>query len=458
MFEKIKKIHFVGIGGSGMCGIAEVLLNMGYSVSGSDIKESEDVARLKKLGAEIYIGHRKENINGPHVVVVSSAIDRENEEVAAAHVKKIPVIPRAEMLTELMRLKYALCIAGTHGKTTTTSMVGLVLSRAGLDPTLVVGGRLKNLNSNAKLGGGEYIVAEADESDGSFLHLTPTISIVTNIDNDHMDYYKDMGRLKKTFTEFLNKVPFYGFSVVCGDDGNIRDILPQLNKPFKTYGYGESNDYTARDVLLCPEKSCYSVYRKKEKIGELVVNSTGRHNILNSLAACITGLEIGISFDRIREGLAEYRGVGRRMEMLCDADGIKFYDDYAHHPTEINLSLRSLREIYPDRRIVAVFQPHRYTRTRDLCAAFPGSLEIADVVFITDIYPAGEKPIEGVTSRLIVDNFSDMGKVNYISDITELSAAVAGVLKKDDICVTLGAGNINTLAYRITGDMKSKKD
>lgn len=450
MFEKIKRIHFVGIGGSGMCGIAEVLINMGYQISGSDIQKSENVRRLIRLGVKVYIGHRHENLNNPHVVVVSSAIDKENAEVVHAHQKKIPVIPRAEMLTELMRLKYALCIAGTHGKTTTTSMVGLILYEAGMDPTVIVGGRFKNLESNAKLGSGDFMVAEADESDGSFLHLTPAISIVTNIDDDHLDYYKNIDRLKRTFVEFLNKVPFYGFSVVNGDDKNLKSILPFLNRPYKTYGLGKGNDYVAKNIKLYPEKSVYTVRKDNKDAGEIIVNSIGMHNITNSLAACAVAIEMGIDFKIIQRALERYKGVGRRLERTGEKSGITFYDDYAHHPTEIALTLQSLRKIYPERKIIVIFQPHRYTRTRDLFKKFPQSFEIADFVYITDIYPAGETAIEGVSSLLIINEFKDKNKVKYVKDKQELK----GRLSKGDICITFGAGDIYKVGETLMKELK----
>ncbi|MFH1414772.1 MAG: UDP-N-acetylmuramate--L-alanine ligase [Elusimicrobiota bacterium] len=454
MFEKIKKIHFIGIGGSGMCGIAEVLINMGYNVCGSDMQESENVRRLRKLGAVVNIGHRLENLDDPHVVVVSSAIDRNNSEITGALERKIPVIPRAEMLTELMRLKYALCIAGTHGKTTTTSMTGLILYNAGMDPTVVIGGRFNNLETNAKLGGGDYIVAEADESDGSFLHFTPAISIVTNIDDDHMDYYSNMDKLKNTFTEFLNKVPFYGFSVICGDDENLRSILPLLNRPYRTYGLGEKCDYRASDISLGPERSVYKVIKEGREVGEIAVMCSGMHNVTNSLAACATALEMGIDFKVISDALLQYRGVGRRLEKMGEAGGVIFYDDYAHHPTEIALSMKSLKEIYPDSRLIAVFQPHRYTRTRNLSKKFPGSLSIADYIYITDIYPAGEIAIEGVSSMSIIDEFEDKSKVKYIPDICELTDNVNSFLRPGDICVTLGAGDI----YKILESLLKRRN
>jgi UDP-N-acetylmuramate--alanine ligase len=457
MFEKIKKIHFVGIGGSGMCGIAELLINMGYHVSGSDMAESENVARLRGLGAEIAIGHNMENLKNPHVVVVSSAIDKSNCEVTQALEMNIPVIPRAEMLTELMRLKYALCVAGTHGKTTTTSMAGLILHHAGMDPTVVVGGRFNNLKCNAKIGGGEFIVAEADESDGSFMHFSPAISIVTNIDDDHMDYYKNMDNLKQTFVAFLNKVPFYGFSVICGDDPNLRNILPLLNRPYKTYGLSEKNDYVAADVELGAEKSTYKVKRGAEFLGEITINCSGMHNVTNSLAACVAATEIGIEFAVIKKALGEYRGVGRRLERIGSENNITVYDDYAHHPTEIALSLKSVKEIYPDNKLVAIFQPHRFTRTRDLFKKFPPSLEIADIVYVTDIYPAGEQPIEGVSSSLVVDEFQDQNKVKYISDTEKMLSDIRETLSSGGICITLGAGNVYKFGTHLLEQAKSPK-
>ncbi len=456
MFEKIKKIHFIGIGGSGMCGIAEVLINLGYQVSGSDACESENVKHLVELGATVSIGHKPENLKSPHVVVVSSAIDKNNSEITCALEQKIPVIPRAEMLTELMRLKYAVCIAGTHGKTTTTSMMGLILYKAGMDPTVVIGGRFNNLGRNAKLGGGEYLVAEADESDGSFLHFTPAIGIVTNIDNDHMDYYKNMNKLKEIFVEFLNKVPFYGFSVVCGDNKNIRNILPLLNRPFKTYGITEDNDYVAVDIKLNSEESSYKVKKEEKEVGSIVVKCTGMHNITNSLAACAAAMEIGIDFKIIQDALLQYKGVGRRLEKIGETSGICFYDDYAHHPTEIKLSLESLRKIYPDRKIIAVFQPHRFTRTRDQYKNFPKSLEIADSVYVTAIYSAGEIPIDGISGSLIAEEFKDKSQVKYIEDFSVLKKELEKNLSSGDICVTFGAGDVYTVGYSLLENMNNR--
>jgi UDP-N-acetylmuramate--alanine ligase len=432
-----------------MCGIAEVLLNMGYQISGSDIHSSENVKRLIDLGARVYIGHKSQNIDKPHVVVVSSAIDKNNSEIQAAYKKNIPVIPRAEMLAEIMRLKYALCVAGTHGKTTTTSMIGLILYKAGIDPTVVIGGRFNNLESNAKLGTGEFIVAEADESDGSFLHFSPAISIVTNIDDDHLDYYDDLNSLKKTFIEFLNKVPFYGFSVLCGDDRNLKSIFPFLKRPYKTYGLEEFNDYVACDVRLYPEKSVYKIKKNGEIFDELVVNSFGMHNILNSLAASAAAIEMGIELEVIKKALLDYKGVGRRLERVGVANGIDFFDDYAHHPTEITLSLNSIKKVYPDKKLFVIFQPHRFSRTRDLYKEFPKSLKIADHVYITDIYPAGEKVIDGISSQLIVNEFDDKNKIKYISKTCDLLNDIESGLSNGDICITLGAGNVHDIGVEL---------
>ncbi|NLB35141.1 MAG: UDP-N-acetylmuramate--L-alanine ligase [Elusimicrobia bacterium] len=448
MFEKIKRIHFIGIGGSGMSGIAEVLLTVGYQVSGSDLVDSSVVKYLRKLGADISIGHSAENIVKPHVVVVSSAIGEDNPEVIAAKKKNIPAIPRAEMLAEIMRLKYSVCVAGTHGKTTTTSMSGLVLSEAGLDPTIVIGGRLKNLKSNVRLGRGEFIVAEADESDGSFLYYNPSIAIVTNIDNDHMEYYGTVKCLKETFVKFLNKLPFYGFSIICGDDENVREIMPDLKRPFKSYGLNPDNDYSARSWQLYPEKTVYRAYAGDKELGEIVLPSSGKHNIMNSLAACALGLEIGIDFKLIKKALARYHGVGRRLEFTGEKNDIIFFDDYAHHPTAIDLSLRSLREIYPDRRILVVFQPHRYSRTQDLCSLFPGSMSEADRVLITEIYAAGECPIEGVDSELLVRAFAQREGVSQVKK-ADAAAHAASYLKPGDICLTLGAGDVHRIGNEI---------
>jgi len=449
VFEKINRIYFVGIGGSGMSGIAEMLLNLGYQVSGSDMKESAAVRRLRKMGADIKIGHSRKNIKEPHVVVVSSAIKEDNSEVAESHEKKIPVIPRAEMLAELMRIKYSICVAGTHGKTTTTSLIGMMLLESGLDPTVVVGGLIKNLKSSVKLGKGEFIAAEADESDGSFLHYSPTIGVVTSIDNDHMDYYKDMNSVREIYTRFLNKVPFYGFSVLFGDDENVRKIIPALRRPYKTYGLKSSNDYYAVDCELAAGKSVYTACSKGSKLGVVEIKSSGMHNILNSLAAIAVGMEMGLDFEKLKGGIACYEGVGRRLEKAGEKGGILFYDDYAHHPSEIKLSLSSLNDIYPERRIIAVFQPHRYSRTRDLFTEFPEAFSSADMVYITSIYGAGEPPIEGVTSELIVREFEDEKRVKYFPSRRDLLEELENNLTPGDICITLGAGDINSIPFEI---------
>lgn len=442
MFEKINKIHFVGIGGSGMCGIAGVLINMGYSISGSDICENDNTRRLRAMGATVYIGHSENNLKKPHVVVVSSAIDIDNCEIMYSLKNKIPVIPRAEMLAELMRLKYAVCIAGTHGKTTTTSMTGLILHQAGMDPTVIIGGRFNNLETNAKLGEGKYLVAEADESDGSFMYFNPVVSIVTNIDNDHMDYYRSMEKLKSTFIRFINKVPFYGFAVLCGDNMNLKSIIPYLKRPYVTYGLKSFNNYSAKDIKLMPERSEYTVLKGNDVIGRIVVNSSGMHNIINSLASCTAAMELGIPFPIVREALKKYKGVERRLEKVGQIKDIFFYDDYAHHPTEISLALKGLKKIYPDSRLIAVFQPHRYTRTRDLYMDFPNSLQVADLVYITEIYSAGEKPIKNVNSQMIINEFTERDKLRYCTDLNCVTEELVSELKPGDVLLTLGAGNV----------------
>jgi len=383
-------------------------------------------------------------------VVISSAIGEDNPEVIASKKMNIPVIPRAEMLAELMRLKYSVCVAGTHGKTTTTSMSGLVLSEAELDPTIVIGGLLKNLRSNVRLGRGDYIVAEADESDGSFLYYNPAIAIVTNIDNDHMEYYGTVEYLKETFVKFLNKLPFYGFSVICGDDKNIRDIIPELKRPFKTYGLNPENDYSARYCKLHPEKTVYRAFSRDTELGEIMLPASGKHNIMNSLAACVVGLEIGIDFALIKKALGRYQGVGRRLELTGEVSEIIFFDDYAHHPTEISLSLGSLREIYPEKRILVIFQPHRYSRTRDLYSLFPDSMHAADRILITDVYAAGERPIEGVDSGLILKAFEKKEGVSCVSRADAASEA-ASYLNPGDICLTLGAGDVYRIGEEVRG-------
>jgi UDP-N-acetylmuramate--alanine ligase len=443
MFKKIRRIHFVGIGGIGMSGIAEVLHNLGYLVSGSDSKESETTRRLGSLGLGVTIGHRPENIGTADVVVRSSAVGHENPEVATARQRLIPVIQRAEMLAELMRMKYGVAIAGTHGKTTTTSLVATVLARGGLDPTMVIGGRLNALGSNAKLGRGDFLVAEADESDGSFLKLSPTIAVVTTIDAEHLDYYRDLAHIKDTFVEFINKVPFYGLAVLCLDQENIQAILPQIEKRFVTYGLRTQADFLARDISFAGMASECSVSWKGTPLGRLRLKVPGLHNVYNALAAVAVGMDLDLSFETIRDALGEFTGVDRRFQIRGEAGGITVVDDYAHHPAEIQATLDAAKNGF-GRQVIAVFQPHRYTRTRALLPEFSTAFYQADRVFVTEIYPAGEAPIEGVSGRQIADGVAGHGHrhVTYVADKSDLAGAVLAVVQPDDIVVTLGAGDI----------------
>jgi len=454
MLKKIQHIHFVGIGGSGMSGIAEVLINLGYKVSGSDLKETEVTQRLASLGGAIFIGHKDEQVGDAHVVVTSSAVLPDNPEVVQAKKLKIPVIPRAEMLAELMRLKYAVTIAGCHGKTVTTSLVSMVLAEGGLDPTVVIGGRLKNIGSSAKLGRGEFMVAEADESDGSFLKLTPTIALVTNIDDDHLDYYKTLDNIKNAFVQFVNRVPFYGSIILCGEDQNIKSIIPQITRKYYTYGRGKNYDFYVENVTYEGMHSEYDFYFSGRNLGRLRLNFPGAHNVLNSLGAAAVGVELGIEFEKIRKAFLDFTGVSRRLEIKVVKNDIMFMDDYGHHPTEIRASLETIRSIWPERRLLVIFQPHRYTRTRDLAEKFGPSFASADRIWLTDIYSAGEKPIPGITSSLILESFpaEKRKSVRLISDREALIEEVVKTLRSKDVLLTLGAGDV----YKI-GDEILKK-
>ncbi len=444
MFNKFRHIHFVGIGGSGMSGIAEVLINLGYKVSGSDIMNSMVTQRLEKLGGKIFIGHKSSNINGSHVVVISSAIQKDNPEIRTAYKKNIPVIPRAEMLAELMRLKYAIAVAGTHGKTTTTSLIALVLAKGGLDPTVVIGGKLNNIESNAKLGQGEYLVAEADESDGSFLHLTPTFAVVTNVDSDHLDFYKSMDKLNKAFIEFVNKVPFYGSAILCLDNENIRSWIKKVRPRCVTYGIDSPDaQWQAKNACVETVKSSFDVVKEGENLGRITINIGGSHNITNSLAAVAVGWELGLKIEDISESLNEFKGVERRLQVKGEVGGILIFDDYAHHPTEIKATLSSLKKS-GQRRVIACFQPHRYSRTKILAEEFGKVFKDVDKVIVTDIYSAGEKSIPGVSSELIVKSIQDNGhdNVEYIHSHEEIVEYLLHNLRAHDLLVTLGAGDI----------------
>jgi UDP-N-acetylmuramate--alanine ligase len=444
MFRKAERIHFVGIGGIGMSGIAEVLLNLGYAISGSDLADSEITRRLAEIGVRYRSGHHAANVDQADVVVVSSAVAADNVEVLAAKARKIPVIPRAEMLAELMRMKYGVAVAGSHGKTTTTSLIATLLAKGGLDPTLVIGGRLNSLGGNAKLGQGQFMVAEADESDGSFLKLNPMVAVVTTIDREHLDFYRSLAEIQTAFTQFLHKVPFYGFCVVCGDEPNIRAIVPGLTKKVFTYGLHVDVDYSARDIRTQGFGSTFVAVRQRQVLGAVGLNIPGLHNIRNALAAIATGVELDIPFERIQEGLREFAGIHRRFEVKGEARGITVVDDYGHHPTELDVTLRTARQVWPGRRLVVIFQPHRYTRTQALWREFCLPLMTADVVLLTEVYAAGEPSIPGVSSMLIWQGVQALGhpQARFISHKEELAAEMLRHIRAGDVMLTLGAGDI----------------
>ncbi len=440
---KIQHIHFVGIGGIGMSGIAEVLLNLGYHISGSDLKESEVTRRLRTLGCDIAYGHRRENLREADVVVTSSAVRKNNPEVEAAEERLIPVIPRAEMLAELMRMKIGIAIAGTHGKTTTTSLISTVLAAGGLDPTVVIGGRLNSIGSNARLGQGEFLVAEADESDGSFLRLMPTIAVVTNIDPEHLDFYKGIEEIKESFLGFLEKIPFFGLAVLCLDHPNIQSLLPRLKKRFTTYGLTTQADFQAREIVFEGLSTSFDVFHHRQGIGRLSLRMPGVHNVYNALATLATAFELDIPFRVVQETLRDFSGIQRRFQIKGEKKGILVVDDYGHHPVEIMATLKAARTGWA-KRIVAVFQPHRYTRTQTLFKDFLTAFYDADVLVLTDIYPAGEDRIEGVESKALFEGLREYGHkdVTYIAEKGEIVDHLLRILSPGDLVITLGAGDI----------------
>ncbi len=441
---KIRNIHFVGIGGIGMSGIAEVLLNLGYNVSGSDRALSDVTEHLASIGARIYQGHSPEYVQDADVLVYSSAVSEDNPEVQEALRRKIPVIKRAEMLAELMRLKFGIAIAGTHGKTTTTSLTGSVLTEGGLDPTLIIGGKVRMLKTNARLGESEFLVAEADEFDKSFLKLIPTIAVITNIEADHLDCYKDMDDLKSSFVNFANKVPFYGRVIVCLDNPGVQEVLSQIKRSVTTYGFNKQADIQASSVEFRDGGVAFDVSYMKYKLGRIQLRIPGEHNVLNSLAAIGVGLELDIPFEKIKAGLEKFTGVNRRFEIKAVVNDIMVVDDYAHHPTEIEATLRGARTGWPGRRIVAVFQPHLYSRTRDFYKEFARAFFEADVLVVTDVYPAREEPIPGVDGNLIADTARTLGhrEVHYVQNKDELPNFLLDVVRPGDMVITIGAGNI----------------
>src|SRR5438874_1740872 len=447
MFKRYQHIHFVGIGGAGMSGIAEILLNLGYRVTGSDLRRNDAVERLEQLGAKVSVGHEASHVEGAHVVVYSSAVSRDNIEVQVARQRQVPTIPRAEMLAELMRLKYGIAVAGTHGKTTTTSMIGAVLAEGRYDPTIVVGGRVTNLGSNARLGQGDYLVAEADEADGSFLKLAPTIAVVTTIDAEHLDHYRTLDAIREAFVAFVNKVPFYGSAVLCLDEPNIQMLIPRVEKRAITYGLESSADLVARRLSLSGMTSRFEVYQRGSLLGDCLLQIPGRHNVLNALAAVAVGLDLEIPFLTIQKALAGFAGVQRRFQIRGTAAGVTVVDDYGHHPAEIRATLAAAKAGF-DSRVVTVFQPHRYSRTQHLRQEFLTAFNQADVLIVMDIYPAGESPIPGVSAEDLADGIRAHGHRNVTflgSDRTRLVDYVCEISRPGDLVLTLGAGDVSQL-------------
>ncbi len=427
-----------------MSGIAELLINLGYKVSGSDDVSSDITENLKNLGVIVSKGHSGEHIQGADVVVISSAISSENPEVQAARKASIPVVPRAEMLAELMRLKFSVAIAGAHGKTTTTSIVSSVLDKGGLDPTIVIGGRLKSIGSNAVLGKGDFLVAEADESDGSFLKYSPSIAVVTNIDREHLDFYRDIDHIKSVFLSFIDRIPFYGLAVLCLDNEHIQDLIPNIKKRFTTYGMSSQADYTAGNIIFDGMKSRFSIDYRGKKLGDIVLNLPGIHNVYNAMASIAVGLELGIPFEKIQNALETLLGVQRRLEIKGEAAGITVVDDYGHHPTEIRSTLEALKECWPGRRKVIVFQPHRYTRTNALFDDFTRAFYQSDLLGVLPIYPAGEKKIEGISALSLSESIRAHGHKNvfYLENGLTAPSHLQSILKPGDVLLTLGAGDV----------------
>ncbi|PXF31777.1 UDP-N-acetylmuramate--alanine ligase [Pokkaliibacter plantistimulans] len=462
--RRIRRIHFVGIGGVGMCGIAEVLLNQGYLISGSDLKPSATTSRLEEQGARIVIGHKAENISDVDVVVISSAVKADNPELVAAREMRVPVVRRAEMLAELMRYRHGIAIAGTHGKTTTTSLVASVLTQGGLDPTYVIGGRLTSAGTNAKLGASRYLVAEADESDASFLHLQPMIAVVTNIDADHMDTYGgDFGRLKQTFIDFLHNLPFYGLAVVCVDDPVIRELLPQISRPTVTYGFSEDADVRAVDVEQDGLRTRFMVVTKGSPDLTITLNLPGQHNVLNALATIAIARDEGVADEQIAIALQQFMGVGRRFQVLAelpskDGGTATLVDDYGHHPREVAATIKAFRDGWPGRRLVMVYQPHRYTRTRDLYEDFVQVLSEVDTLILMEVYSAGEEPIQGADSRSLCRSIRQRGQVEpvYAENAAEAMAILPNLIQNGDLVLTQGAGDISGLAQQLAREAGNK--
>ena len=459
--RRIQRIHFVGIGGAGMGGIAEVLLTQGYAVQGSDLKANAVTARLERQGARILLGHQAENVDGVDVVVVSSAINRENPEVATALARRVPVVKRAEMLAELMRFRSGIAVAGTHGKTTTTSLVASVLAEGGLDPTFVIGGRLKSADANARLGRGQYLVAEADESDASFIHLQPVMAIVTNIDNDHLSTHDgDFERLKQSFVDFLLNLPFWGLAVLCAEDEHLKGIRESLSRPFVTYGIDGDADYPAVNIERRGLQSHFRVLRAGYAPLDVTLNLPGRHNVLNALSAIAIATELEVEDAAIVRALAQFQGIDRRLQQLGDVltprGTVTLVDDYGHHPTEVAATLEAVRQGWPGRRLVLAFQPHRYSRTRDLLDDFARVLSVTDILLVTEVYAAGETPIAGADGRAICRAVRSRGHVEpvFVPRVEDLHLALADVLQDGDVVVTMGAGHIGAVAHDLPMRLK----
>lgn len=470
VFERYRVIHFVGIGGIGMSGIAELLHNLGYEVTGSDSKDSETTKRLRGLGVKVYIGHKAENVDDAHVLVISSAVPSDNIEVLEARRRSIPVIPRAEMLAELARLKHGILVAGAHGKTTTTSLISTILAHGGFDPTVVIGGRLKATGSNARLGQGEFLIAEADESDGSFLKLSPTIAVATNIDREHMDFFKTMDSLKEAFLSFINKVPFYGVSIVCIENEHLRGLLPSIHRRFITYGLTPEAELYAENIRKGFMSISFEVIYKNKNIGDFYLPAPGIHNVLNSLAAIGVALVLKLDISIIEDALRGFSGIQRRFEFKGEVNGIKVFDDYGHHPSEIRATLKAAREglllrmrntecgMQNTGRLFVLFQPHRYTRTRDLIEEFSSSFNDADSLILLNIYSAGENPIEGVDSSLLLEWIKKTGyaSVLYAKDNEEAIGHIISNMREGDVLLTLGAGNVWKIGDEILNRLKAK--
>lgn len=446
MRSRVNTIHMVGIGGSGMNGIAEVLINMGFTVTGSDLSASAAVRRLQQLGAQVYIGHGEDNVRDVDVLVKSTAIPDDNPELVKARELGIPIIPRAEMLAELMRLRTGIAVAGTHGKTTTTSLLATIFTEAGLDPTVIIGGLLNTYGANARLGDGDHLIAEADESDGSFLFLPPIITVVTNVDEDHMDFYDDLNAIDDSFTTFMNKIPFYGMNVVCGDDPGVQRLLPKIKRPCMTYGLGKDNRLRG-EIVTTHLRSMFKVYLDDEPWGEATVAQPGKHNVLNALGAIGVAIEAGLDKEDILRGLSNFGGVGRRFERKGERKGVLVVDDYGHHPAEVVANLETAKACYPDRRLVVAFQPHRFSRTQALFGDFCKAFEAADLLLLTEIYPASESPIPGVNGLSLAQGIKQVSdvKVRFFPDFETIQKELPRILKPGDLFMTQGAGSIWTI-------------